>query len=101
MEGSSKAADVGGRIKQARLEQDGMKQRELADLLGVSERSVIAYEQGEVIPYRFMRELEKALGKPAAWFLHGDAAPASNDALILEIQALRKEIAALTRKLGK
>jgi transcriptional regulator with XRE-family HTH domain len=66
------ATGVGDRIKQARLEAGGMKQRELADLLGVSERSVIAYESGQVVPYRFIRQIEEATGKSAAWMLHGD-----------------------------
>ena len=85
-----RAAEIGERIKQARLEQGGMKQRELADLLGVSERSVIAYESGEVIPYRFMRDLERALGKPSSWILHGDNTPVDT------VSELREEMSELT-----
>jgi transcriptional regulator with XRE-family HTH domain len=63
--------EVGARIEQARKESGGLTQRELAERLGVSERSVQAYESGEVVPYRFIRQLEELLGRPAEWILHG------------------------------
>jgi DNA-binding XRE family transcriptional regulator len=78
------AAAVGARIKQARQETDGMRQRELADLLGVSERSVIAYENGDVIPYRFLRQIEEVTSKSSAWILHGDVV--ETDGTLKEIQ---------------
>ena len=99
METSSRSEAIGARIREARLESGGMKQRELADLLGVSERSVVAYESGEVIPYRFMRDLERALGKSAAWILHGEEAVQNETELISEIRNLRREIAELVAKL--
>jgi transcriptional regulator with XRE-family HTH domain len=78
-----------------------MSQRELADLLGVTERSIQAYEQGEVIPYRFVRQLESALGKPAAWFLHGDDAVNVSDAqfteILHELRALKRAVERLAR----
>ena len=99
MESGSRSEAIGARIREARLESGGMKQRELADLLGVSERSVVAYESGEVIPYRFMRDLERALGKSAAWILHGEEAVQNETELISEIRNLRREIAELVAKL--
>ena len=66
------AKAVGGRVKSPRLEADGMTQRELADLVGVTERSIAAVERGEWIPYRHMSKLERIFEKPAAWFLYGD-----------------------------
>ena len=99
--GNSRAEEVGKRIKQARLENDGMKQRELADLLGVSERSVIAYESGEVIPYRFMRDLERLLGKSAAWILHGETGPPEDAVLasiLEELRELRREVQGLRKR---
>lgn len=66
------AVEIGRRIAQARKELDGMVQRELADLVGVTERSVAEWEIGGVIPYRHMRRLESVLGKPASWILYGD-----------------------------
>ena len=89
------ALEVAKRVQKARREAEGMTQRELADLLGVTERSVAAYESGEVIPYRFMRDLERYLGKPVGWFLHGDNhAPAEQgyNQLLEEIRLLRQEI---------
>jgi DNA-binding XRE family transcriptional regulator len=83
-ERSEFAAAVGARIKQARQETDGMRQRELADLLGVSERSVIAYENGDVIPYRFLRQIEEVTGKSSSWILHGDVV--ETDGTLGEIQ---------------
>ena len=66
------AKAVGGRVKTSRLESDGMTQRELADLVGVTERSIAAVERGEWIPYRHMSKLERIFERPAAWFLYGD-----------------------------
>ena len=91
------ALEVAKRISQARREADGMTQRELADLLGVTERSVAAYESGEVIPYRFMRDLEKFLNRPVGWFLHGDNALDTEhdqqfEILLAEIKKLRTEL---------
>jgi DNA-binding XRE family transcriptional regulator len=66
------AKEVGGRVRTARHESDGMTQRELADLIGVTERSIAAVERGEWIPYRQMSKLERVFERPAAWFLYGD-----------------------------
>jgi transcriptional regulator with XRE-family HTH domain len=95
------ALEVAKRIATARKEAEGMTQRELADLLGVTERSVAAYESGEVIPYRFMRDLEKFLNRPAGWFLHGDQAVDSEhdqqfEILLAEIKKLRAEVRKLS-----
>lgn len=94
-----RAREIGKRIQQARKEAGGMTQRELADLLGVTERSVAAYEAGDVVPYRYLRQLESALGRPAAWFLYGDEvrpdAMLENQEKILE---LLREILEAVRK---
>lgn len=66
------AKEVGERIKRARLEADGMTQRELAELVGVTERSVAEWERGGLIPYRYMHRLEEILERPAAWILYGE-----------------------------
>lgn len=90
-----KAVEIGERITEARRE-NGMTQRELADLLGLSERSVAAYEIGEVIPYRYVKDLERALGRPAAWFLHGEDAIIGRDEQLSEIlAAVRQNLAAI------
>ena len=69
---SLNAREVGERVKQARLEADGMTQRELADFIGVTERTIAAVERGEWIPYRHMSKLERVFERPSAWFLYGD-----------------------------
>ena len=89
------ALEVGKRISQARKEAGGMTQRELADLLGVTERSVASYELGEVIPYRFMRDLEHYLERPAGWFMHGEAVAEDKtgyELLLEEIRQLRADL---------
>lgn len=88
-----RAKEIGGRIALARKEADGMTQRELADLLGVTERSVAAYEAGEVIPYRFMRQLEQLINRPANWILYGEQQNGDVD--------LAKQVADLTAKVDQ
>lgn len=61
-----------------------MTQRELGELIGVSERSIIAYEKGDVIPFRFFAKLEEATGKPASWLLHGEESPEFREKELLE-----------------
>lgn len=77
---------IGERIIQARREL-GMKQVELAELLGVAERTMQAYESGEVVPYRRLKDLERVLNRPMAWFLHGEAAESQRDAQLDELAA--------------
>lgn len=92
--------DVGRRIKRARLEVGGtgMTQRELADLLQVSERSVAAYEAGEVVPYRFMKELGEYLNVSPVYLLHGDDARESELTAILdELRQLRSDVGELRK----
>lgn len=100
---TKKAKEIGSRIQQARKEAGGMTQRELADLLGVTERSVAAYERGEVIPYRFIRDIERVLDVDAAWILHGEEVVRSAEArqieeLTAEIRALRAAVEGFTKK---
>ena len=65
--------DIGARIATARKEA-GLTQEDLADLVGVSTRSLQGYESGEVVPYRHIGKISETLQRPAAWFLHGEAA---------------------------
>lgn len=100
---ASHAQEIGLRIAQGRMEQGRMSQRELADLIGVSERSVQAYEAGEVIPYRYMKVLETALDKPMAWILHGENGVVAPDeslkAVLKELRAIRREVRELRDRL--
>jgi transcriptional regulator with XRE-family HTH domain len=63
---------IGERIARARTEA-GLTQEELAELIGVSTRSLQGYEAGAVKPYRHMAKLSSTLNRPVAWFLHGSA----------------------------
>lgn len=97
----NKAKEIGQRIVQGRAEAGGMSQRELADLLGVSERSVIAYEKGEVIPWRFFERLQDALGKPSAWLIHGeDALVARDDEIAGQLSRLETRVEEVAQQLG-
>lgn len=99
----SRAREIGRRITQARQEAGGMTQRELGDLIGVTDRSIIAYEKGEVIPYRFLRKIEEATGANAAWLLHGEDAPthdsSRDEEILAELRALRRDVANLRKAL--
>ena len=88
-----KAVEIGARIISARLELGGMKQEELAELIGVSQRSMQAYESGEVIPYRKMKDLERVLRRPMAWLLHGDEAVVGRDEQLAAIEAKLDQLA--------
>lgn len=101
---TEKGREVGQRIALARHEAQGMSQRELGELVGVTERSVQAWEAGEVIPYRYLRDLEHALARPAAWFLHGDDAVVGHDEATREIlhrlDRLEKAVDAIAKATG-
>lgn len=62
---------IGARIAEARR-QVGLTQRELADRLGVTTRSVQNYESGAVVPYRHLRRIETLAHKRLGWILAGD-----------------------------
>jgi transcriptional regulator with XRE-family HTH domain len=84
----------GGRIVQARLENGGMQQKQLAEALGLSARSVQSYESGEIIPWRFMEDLERILHKPAIWFMRGEPTGLANSealALLSQVQQTSTE----------
>lgn len=87
---------IGTRIAQARREA-GLTQEELADLVGVSTRSLQSYEAGNVVPYKHIRKLAKVLKRQVEWFLHGDVEPDPEHARLRE--ELEAEVARF-RKLG-
>jgi transcriptional regulator with XRE-family HTH domain len=72
-EDKAKAREIGARLQQARLEK-ALRQIDVATGLGVSERSIQAYEHGETVPHRFRDELEGILGRPAEWLFDGERA---------------------------
>lgn len=89
---SQRGREIGRRIAEARRE-SGLTQAEVAERLGVSERAFQTHEAGEVIPYRYLRDLEHVLDRPASWLLHGEKAASSEAGEILtELRALRTEV---------
>jgi len=96
------SVEVGMRIVQARKEL-GLTQEELAELAGVSQRSMQAYETGEVIPYRKMREIAAVLETSPAWVLHGEDGSVDTDVSSLqrEVENLSKLVRAMSRKIDK
>lgn len=61
---------IGLRIAAARRE-TGLTQAEFARLVGVTSRSVQAYEAGKIVPWRHLDRLEEITHRPRSWFLRG------------------------------
>ena len=81
--------EIGARIAQCRRDYGGMTQQELADLLGLSERSVQDYERGVTVPYKHFDRLAQIFpGRSAEWFRLGDEGIKANDPAVIE-EALR------------
>lgn len=62
--------EVGSRIKSARLRL-GMEQKQLAEILGVNEKSVSNWEIGLYSPHRHIGPLAAALGVSEVWLWQG------------------------------
>ena len=62
---------IGERIAAARRAA-GLTQRELAERLGVTTRSIQNYESGAVVPYKHLRRIEVLAHKRVGWILAGD-----------------------------
>lgn len=84
-----RAEMVGERIALSRHEV-AMTQKELAEKVGVSERSVQDWEQGRTMPLNWMDELAALFGVSKSWLYYGTEV--SPD-VVKEIQALRQELA--------
>lgn len=69
-----------------------MTQEELAALIKVAPRTMQAYEQGEIVPYKYLRDLERILNRPAAWFLHGEAAMQAPDKQHDEVMEMLRDL---------
>ena len=90
---------VGGRILKARLDAGIVTQQELGDLIHVSARSIQAYENNEVVPYRYLKDISEVLNVSMGWILHGEDAPETTGDLkpvLEEILKTLKTIAANT-----
>lgn len=92
------AKEVGRRIVTARREL-GLTQVQLAQKVGVSQRSAQAWETGEVIPYRWMKKIARVLKRDAEWILHGDAA--AEETRLARIEGQLDELSRLLRAMSK
>jgi len=101
---SARAAEVGARIAEARRDA-GLTQQVLATELGVTRRSVQAYEAGAVIPYRRLDRLGELLDRAPSWLLTGLAPDGTAAAPVRELRdelrdALHEELIAVFSELG-
>jgi transcriptional regulator with XRE-family HTH domain len=89
------AGGIGGRIARARRE-SGLTQGELADLVGVSQRSIQGYEAGKVVPYRRLGRLAEVTNRDIHWLLEGDdeEAPAVDIAVIEQLTQVVEQLVA-------
>ena len=96
------SAEVGARIVDARKDL-GVTQLELAELAGISQRSMQAYETGEVIPYRKLREIAAILEVSPTWILHGEEEEADPEVVELQrqVENLSKLIRSMSKKLDR
>jgi len=70
---------IGERIKQAR-ERAGLRQEDLADILGVATRTLQNYEGATTKPFKQLNAIAAATGVTTEWLLHGDATREDADA---------------------
>lgn len=79
---------IGARIAAARREA-GLTQRELADRLGVTTRSIQNYESGSIVPYKHLRRIEVLARRRVGWILSGDG---SDDSVSAHLERLEQAI---------
>jgi transcriptional regulator with XRE-family HTH domain len=92
---------IGWRIARARKER-GLTQEELAELIGVSPRSIQGYEAGKVVPYRRLAQLAEVTNRELGWILQGDPAEPATvaDPVVLErLVTAVEEVSAEARRI--
>lgn len=88
---------IGERIKRVRLERS-LEQKELAQLVDVTEKSVSNWELGENSPHRHIGLLARALGVSEAWLWQGQSEPDHDEHLRIaerqldELRGIREEL---------
>jgi transcriptional regulator with XRE-family HTH domain len=75
---------IGARILEARRE-SGLTQRELADKLGITARSVQNYEAGKIVPWRHLSHIETITRKRPGWLLRDDDGAGALDTTISQL----------------
>lgn len=91
--------EIGQRIQQAR-ERAGLRQEDLADLIGMSTRQVQNYEAGDSKQYAKLRAIAGATGVTVEWLL-GTATPGETDpgTAALELAEMQATLARIERML--
>jgi transcriptional regulator with XRE-family HTH domain len=69
---TSRKLRIGRRIALARKER-GLTQRDCAELIGITVRSLQHYEAGNIVPYRHFHRMERLLRKRPGWFLEDES----------------------------
>jgi transcriptional regulator with XRE-family HTH domain len=94
---------IGARIAEARRHA-GLTQRQLAQSLGVTVRTVQNYEAGVAVPYRYLRTIEALTHSRPGWILdgkeHGDLADtiaALQQAMERHHELMREHLLAMRR----
>lgn len=88
--------EIGDRIKQAR-ERAGLRQEDLADLIGMSTRQVQNYESGESKQYSKLKAIAGATRVSVEYLLHGEATqPDRNE----QLERLEGKLDEILRRLG-
>jgi len=86
---TQKKYSLGETIKKARKE-SRLSQKEFADILHVSDKTVSSYEVGRALPsFEMMQKMSKTLHKPITYF--GDDAPEDLD-LQLRLNTIEHEL---------
>jgi transcriptional regulator with XRE-family HTH domain len=90
---------IGTRIRKAR-EEAGMSQKELANLLSLSDKAVSSYEVGRTTPsVLYLKKIGLAVQKPISYF---DDTPESDDIdLQIKLKIIERELLEIKRLLGK
>src|SRR5574338_571235 len=85
--------EVGIRIAEAR-ETAGLTQKELAEKIGMSERTILNYETGTTSPWGKLREIAAVLDADHAWLAAGEASSLNHDGPDVgeELEAMREEL---------
>ena len=91
--------EIGDRIRRAR-EKAGLRQEDLADLIGTSTRQVQNYEAGDSKQYSRLKAIAAATDVTVEWLLHGDREEDAADRLA-EVERHLEALAATVADLAQ
>jgi transcriptional regulator with XRE-family HTH domain len=99
MSNIKKSLKMGDKIKTAR-KQIGLSQKQLAEVLEVSDKAVSSYEVGRATPpLETLREISRITYKPVSYFINPEHS--EEDDLESKIQIIEKELLAIKKLLQK